>query len=106
MKPARLRPLAKADLSDHAWYYAQESGAALANRFLEASLAALATLERNPRIGSPRWSSPGTTPPMRAWRVEHFPVVWLYFERSDHLDIARLLGERQDIAAILAASRD
>jgi toxin ParE1/3/4 len=33
--------------------------------------------------------------------VAKFPLLWCYFERRDHLDVARLLGERQDIAAIL-----
>lgn len=28
-------------------------------------------------------------------------MVWFYFERTDHLDVVRLLGERQDIATIL-----
>jgi toxin ParE1/3/4 len=35
--------------------------------------------------------------------VTGFPLVWLYFERDDHLDVIRLLGERQDILAILGA---
>jgi toxin ParE1/3/4 len=28
-------------------------------------------------------------------------VQWLYFEAKDHLDVVRLLGDRQDIMAIL-----
>jgi hypothetical protein len=27
--------------------------------------------------------------------------MWFYIERDDHLDILRLLGERQDVLAIL-----
>jgi toxin ParE1/3/4 len=30
-----------------------------------------------------------------------FPLVWCHFERGDLLDVVRLLGERQDLAAIL-----
>jgi toxin ParE1/3/4 len=33
--------------------------------------------------------------------MNHFPVLWIYFHRDDHLDVVRLLGERQDIATIL-----
>jgi toxin ParE1/3/4 len=40
-------------------------------------------------------------PGLRAWQVAKFPLLWFYFERGDHLDVVRLLGERQDIAAIL-----
>jgi toxin ParE1/3/4 len=28
-------------------------------------------------------------------------MQWSYFEASDHLDVVRLLGDRQDIAGIL-----
>jgi hypothetical protein len=30
------------------------------------------------------------------------PLLWCCFEREDQLDVARLLAERQDIAAIMA----
>jgi len=40
-------------------------------------------------------------PGLRTRRVAKFPLLWCYFERSDHLDVVRLLGERQDIAPIL-----
>jgi toxin ParE1/3/4 len=40
-------------------------------------------------------------PGLRAWRVAKFPLLCCYFERGDHLDVVRLLRERQDIAAIL-----
>jgi plasmid stabilization system protein ParE len=31
-------------------------------------------------------------------------IQWFYFERKDHIDIVRLLGERQDISATLSAT--
>ena len=40
-------------------------------------------------------------PGLRTWRVVKFPLLWCYFERKDHLDVVRLLGERQDIATLL-----
>lgn len=30
-------------------------------------------------------------------------MQWLYFETEDRLDVIRLLGDRQDIAAILSS---
>jgi toxin ParE1/3/4 len=30
-------------------------------------------------------------------------MQWLYFEAQDHLDVVRLLGDRQDMVAILGA---
>lgn len=101
MKTARLRALAKADLEDLGLYYAEAGGQALGQRAIDEALAALSTLERQPGIGSTRWALDGEQPPLRAWRVSRFPALWLYFERADHLDVVRLLGERQDIGSIL-----
>jgi toxin ParE1/3/4 len=106
VKPAHLRPLAKADLSDQAWYYAHEASALVANDFVDHALAALGVIEQQPGIGSPRWNEPGTVPTLRAWRVGRFPAIWLYFEREDHVDVVRLLGERQDIPALLRGGFD
>ena len=41
-------------------------------------------------------------PDLRTWRLSTFPLLWFYFEREDHVDVVRLLGERQDIGTILA----
>jgi toxin ParE1/3/4 len=35
--------------------------------------------------------------------VAGFPLLWCYFEREAHLEVVRLLGERQDLAAILGS---
>jgi toxin ParE1/3/4 len=62
---------------------------------------ALDQVELEPGMGSPRLGKLLGIPGLRTWRVGKFPLVWCYFEREDHLDVVRLLGERQDIAAIL-----
>lgn len=103
MKPARLTPSAKADLSDQAVHYAVKGGVALGEGWVREALAALRIVELQPAIGSPRWAAAGPEPGLRAWRPKRFPAAWFYFERADHLDVVRLLGDRQDIAAILAA---
>lgn len=103
MKPALLRALAKADLEQLGHYYAKVGGDSLGQRALDEALRALSTLERHPGVGSTRWAFDGESPPLRAWRLDRFPALWMYFERDDHLDVVRLLGERQDISSILAA---
>ncbi len=103
MKTARLRPLAEQDLTEAARYYAQTGGLALGERLFDAALAALKSVERMPAIGSPRLGLMCDIPGLRSWRVDGFPVLWLYFEADDYLDVVRLLGERQDIAALLTA---
>ncbi len=103
MKPAKLRPLAEEDLVDAAHHYAQAGGKALGERMFVAALAALKPIQRMPAMGSPRLGLLCDVPGLRSWRVKEFPMQWLYFEAEDHLDVVRLLGDQQDIAAILGA---
>ena len=71
-------------------------------KLVNATNAALDQIEVEPGVGSPvLWKILGI-PGLKTWRVTKFPLLWFYFERNDHLDVVRLLGERQDIAAILA----
>ena len=102
MKPAKLRPLAEQDLVDTAAYYAQKGGRALGERMFDAALAALKPIQRMPAMGSPRLGQLCEIAGLRSWHVTGFPVQWLYFETEDHLDVIRLLGDRQDVAAILS----
>ncbi|CAN7748886.1 MULTISPECIES: type II toxin-antitoxin system RelE/ParE family toxin [unclassified Variovorax] len=101
MKRAKLRPLAEQDLVEIAQYYVREGDRALGERFFDTALAALEPIQRMPALGSPRLGKLCDIPRLRAWRVTGFPVQWFYFEADDHLDVVRLVGERQDIAAIL-----
>ncbi len=96
MKPARLRPQAESDLVEAARYYAGQGGRSLGERAFDTALDALGTVERMPGMGSPRIGQWCGIAGLRAWRVGAFPLVWLYLERDDHLDVIRLLGERQD----------
>lgn len=101
MKPARLRPQAKQDLSDEAHYYAVEGGMRLGYEFEEAAVEALGEIERMPGLGSPRLGLELEMHGLRAWRTGKFPLSWFYFERHDHLDVARLLSHKQNIASLL-----
>ena len=103
MKPAVLRPQALRDQQTEVRYYRQEAGARVAVRLVKATNAALDQIEPNPGIGSPMLGKALGIPGLRTWRVAKFPLLWCYFERRDHLDVVRLLGERQDVAAILGS---
>ena len=58
-------------------------------------------VELDPGIGSPTLGKLLGVPGLRTWRVAKFPLLWCCFERADHLDVVRLLGDRQDMTAIL-----
>jgi toxin ParE1/3/4 len=102
VKPARLRLAAQQDLVALSLWYVDKGGAPLAARLFDAARDALKPIERMPGIGSPALAESVGMPGLRHWGVDGFPVRWFYLERADHLDVLRLLGERQDIAAILA----
>ena len=101
MKSAILRPQAARDRQAEVRYYRKEAGSAIAVRFVIASNEALDQLELDPGIGSPALGTAIGISGLRSWRVAGFPFLWFYFERDNHLDVVRLLGERQDIATIL-----
>lgn len=103
MKRAHLRPQAEADLLEATRHYATQGSIELAERMFDAAIAALEPIERMPAVGSPRLGQLCEIPGLRSWRVTGFPMQWLYFEADDHLDVVRLLGDRQDIIAILTA---
>ncbi|MEI6025246.1 MAG: type II toxin-antitoxin system RelE/ParE family toxin [Betaproteobacteria bacterium] len=100
MKPAVLRPQAQHDQQGEVRYYRKNGGIRLAVRVANATNAALDQIELDPGIGSPTLGKLLGIPGLRTWRVAKFPLLWCYFERGGDLDVVRLLGERQDIAAI------
>jgi toxin ParE1/3/4 len=101
LKPAVLRPQALRDQQSEVRYYRQQAGSRVAVRLVKATNAALDRIELDPGIGSPLLGKALDVPGLRTWRVARFPMLWCHFERHDHLDVVRLLGERQDVAAIL-----
>ena len=101
MKPAVLRPQALRDQQCEVRFYRKEGGTRLAVKLANATNAALDQIELDPGIGSPTLGKLVGIPGLRTWRVAKFPLLWCYFDRGDHLDVIRLLGERPDIAAIL-----
>jgi toxin ParE1/3/4 len=105
LKSAILRPQAARDRQAEVRYYRKEAGSKVAVRFVIASNAALDQLELDPGIGSPALGTAIGIPGLRSWRITGFPLLWFYFERGNHLDVVRLLGERQDIGTILTEHR-
>jgi toxin ParE1/3/4 len=101
LKPAVLRPQALRDQQSEVRYYRNDGGARVAVRVVKATNAALDQIELEPGIGSPVLGKRLGVPGLRTWQVAKFPLLWCYVERRDHLDVVRLLGERQDIAAVL-----
>ena len=102
MKPALLRPQAQRDRQSEIRHYRKEAGSKVAVKLVNSTNAALDRIEAEPGIGSPVLGKILGIPGIRTWRVTKFPLLWFYFERNDHLDIVRLLCERQDRSVVPA----
>jgi len=103
VKRLALRPRAEVDLIEVTQWYAQEGGLRLGERFFDEAQAAAARIAATPGIGSARIGDLIGMKSLRSWPVRRFPVRWWYFEQQDRIDVIRLLGERQDLEAILSA---
>jgi toxin ParE1/3/4 len=99
--PAWLRPRAEADLIARTAHYRSAGGDELAERFFDAALASLRSVERMPGIGSPLAGEMCDIPGLRSCSVKGFPICWYYFVAEDHVDVVRLLADSQDLPAIL-----
>ncbi len=89
MKRCVLRPLARQDCRVEVRFYRNEAGAAVAANLVQA-------LQQQPGIGSPVLGQELGITEMRTWRVDGFPLTFWYFERATQIDVARLVGQRQD----------
>lgn len=104
MKAAALRPLAETDLLQRSVYYRQAGGPEFAGRFFDAAVSAIRSIEASPGLGSPRVGELIGLDGLRRIGIEGFPCGWLYIERPKHLDVVRLLADRQDLASALGLS--
>lgn len=81
-------------------YYRQEAGTLVARRLVQALAKALQELARDPGIGSPRLGQWLGIDGLRSWRIDGFPLSFWYVERAEHVDVLRLVGQRQDAGAV------
>ena len=101
MKPCKLREAARQDRREEVSYYRKEASAVVAAKLVAALEKTLKALATNPALGSPALGKSLGIDGLRTWIVDGFPLSFWYFERSDAIDVVRLLGHRQDQAGIL-----
>ena len=102
IKQVRPRPAATADFDAITDFYLAEAGVTVAQRFGSALTAAYDRLSGNPAIGSPLIGEACAHPGLRSWPVSGFPYLVCYFERSDHIDVIRVLHGARDLGAVLS----
>lgn len=85
-------------------YYRSEGGAALGQRFFDASVGTLREIERMAGAGSLRTGELCGVDGLRSRRLAGFPRGWFYLERAAHVDVVRLLAYAQDLETILGGT--
>ena len=95
------RERAERDIDEAAAHYRAEGGSELETRFIDALEAAIAQIAAHPAAGSPRYAAELRSQDLRSWPVKRFPYLVFYVERTDHVDVWRVLHGARDIRASL-----
>jgi toxin ParE1/3/4 len=98
-KPVVLRERARQDVEDALAHYIDEGAGAAALGFIDALERAYAHIGRHPAVGSPRYAHDLNVPGLRFWALRRYSYLVFYVERSDHVDIWRVLHSQRDIPA-------
>lgn len=96
------RDQAHCDVEQAIDHYAREAGADIALGFVEVLEAAYRWIAEHPGTGSPRYAHELDLPDLRHRQLERYPYLVFYVERTDHIDVWRVLDARRDIPAWLA----
>ncbi len=105
-KPLVPREQAQQDVEDALAYYMVEDAEVAAFGFIDALEQAYAHISRHPATGSPRYAHQLNLPGLRSWPLTHYPYLVFYVERSDHVDVWRVLQARRDIPALMLDPED
>jgi len=99
VKPVVPRALANRDVNEAVEYYLGEGSEQVALGFIDALEQAYTRIRRHPASGTPRYAHALNLPGLRCWPLKHYPQLVFYVERSDHVDVWRVLHGRRDIPA-------
>jgi len=100
-KPVIPRALARQDVENAVSYYLNEEAEQAALGFIDALAQAYAHIGRHPGTGSPRYAHELDLPGLRSWPLKRYPHLVFYVERTDHIDVWRVLHGLRDIPAWL-----
>jgi toxin ParE1/3/4 len=99
VKPKAVIPRERAeqDVDEAIDYYLSENAPEAALGFIDALEQAYSHIGRHPDAGSSRYAGELNLPGLRCWRLKKYPHLVFYVERSDHIDVWRVLHGMRDI---------
>ncbi len=100
------RELANRDVDEVIEHYLSQDAEQAALGFVEDLEQAYAHIGRHPATGSPRYAHELNLPGLRSWPLTRYPYLVFYVERSDHIDVWRVLHGERDIPAWLPGAPD
>jgi toxin ParE1/3/4 len=103
-KPVIPRLLACRDVDEAIGYYLDEGADEAALGFVDALEQAYTHISRHPGTGSPRYAHELNLPGLRSWPLTRYPYLVFYVERTDHMDVWRVLHGQRDIPAWMQES--
>ena len=98
-KPVVPREQANRDVDEIIDHYLNEQAELAAIGFIDALEQAYLHIGRHPGIGSPRYGHELNLPGLRSWALKRYPHLVFHVERSDHIDVWRILHGQRDIPA-------
>jgi toxin ParE1/3/4 len=96
-KPVVPREQANQDVDGALAYYLTENAESAALGFVDALEQAYTHISRHPSTGSPRYAHELNLPGLRFWPLTRYPYLVFYVERTDHIDVWRVLHGQRDI---------
>lgn len=98
-KPVVPRERAHRDVEDAVAHYLAEGAETAAFGFIHALEGAYRHIGQHPATGLPRYAHELNLPGLRSWPLTRYPYLVFYVERSDHVDVWRVLHGQRVIPA-------
>ena len=96
-KPVIPRERAEQDIDEAIDYYLSENAPEAALGFIDALEQAYRHIGGHPDTGSSRYAGELNLPGLRFWRLKKYPHLVFYVERSNHIDVWRVLHGMRNI---------
>lgn len=99
LKPVLPRQQANRDVEETMGRYLGEAGEAVALGFVDSLERAYRHIARHPASGSNRHAHELDLPGLKVWPLKRYPYLVFYVERTNHIDVWRVLHAERDIPA-------